>query len=243
MNDATVLKRLETLKAHFDSGDIPVLHQHEVNPGLPPGSRENYLYFVMTCSLNFQRSSPATWKSALDTWNDEETRFVFFPEKVARIGESVLRASLLKHKLALQPNRHTQIWRTISGTFHEFFQDDPRRLFEEGEYDAEAVLNVVQKKMKKEFPYLSGPKLSNYFIFILLAYSDLKLRNTHLISIIPDTHIMRATTVLGMLPQGEVSPKSVEKAWRDLLENTDYSPIDFHSLLWNWSRNRFEPKV
>ncbi len=239
----TILQKLEKLKDYFDKGDIPVLHKHEVNPNLPLKSRENYLYFIMTCSLNFQRSSPNTWKSALATWNDQETSFVFFPEKVVRAKEETLRQALLKHKLALQPNKHIQIWKTISGTFHNYFEDDPRNLFKKGNYSSDQVLYIVQKEMKKAFPYLSGPKLSNYFIFILLAYSDLKLKNTHLISIIPDTHIMQATEVLGILKKEEVNPKSVEDAWKELLKDTKYSPIDFHSILWNWSRNNFNPSI
>ena len=239
----TLIQKLEKLREHFYNGEIPVLHNHEVNPSLPLGSRENYLYFIMTCSLNFQRLSPKTWESALATWNDKETNFVFFPEKVINTEEEILRHALLKHKLALQPNKHIQIWKTISETFHNFFKDDPRKLFEKGKFDAKEVLNIVQKEMKKEFPYLSGPKLSNYFIFILIAYSDIKLKNTHLISIIPDTHIMQATEVLGILRREDINPTSVEDAWKVLLKDTNYSPIDFHSILWNWSRNKFHPQI
>ena len=57
-NRLLVLEKLKTLKKQFEDGVIPVEHKHEVNPGLPKGSRENYLYFIMTCSLNYQRSSP-----------------------------------------------------------------------------------------------------------------------------------------------------------------------------------------
>jgi len=243
MERKIILQKLRKLKQYFEAGEIPVLHKHEVNPGLALESRENYLYFVMTCCLNFQRVSPNTWKAALETWNDDKANFVFFPEKVAAIHEDVLREALLKYKLALQPNKHIQIWRKISETFHQYFFDDPRELFKKGNFDAPVILNIVQKEMKKDFPYLSGPKLSNYFLFILLAYSDLKLKNTHMISIIPDTHIMQATGILGIVEESAINPKSTERAWRELLEGTEYSPIDFHSILWNWSRNNFTPSV
>jgi hypothetical protein len=243
MVQAEIVNKLRRLKAAFDAGHIPTLHEHEVNPGLPRDSRENYLYFVMTCCLNFQRVSPATWRSALATWSDPETNFVFFPEKVVTAEVEVLRAALLKHKLALQPNKHIEIWSRIMATLHTHFHDDPRELFAKGEYDAVRVLQIVQKEMKADFPYLSGPKLSNYFMFILLAYSDLKLKNVSQISIIPDTHIMQATEVLGILAREAINPLSVEKAWKDLLATTEYSPIDFHSILWNWSRNKFQPGV
>ena len=97
--------------------------------------------------------------------------------------------------------------------------------------------------MKKEFPYLSGPKLSNYSLFILLHYSDLKLTNTQKISIIPDTHIMQATVQLGMIDAKKLTPEAVALVWNELLDETEYSPIDFHSMLWNWSRNDFRPRI
>lgn len=243
MDRKTVLQKLERLKAAFAKGEIPILHNHEVNPGLPKDSRENYLYFMLTCSLNFQRSSPVTWKSALATWNDPETNFVFFPEKTVFRNVEVLRAALLKHKLALQPNKHIEIWTKITTTLNSYFDNDPRKLFEKGEFDAAKILSIMQKEMKANFPYLSGPKLSNYVLFILLHYSDLKLTNTRSISIIPDTHIIQTTVKLGMLDEKTATPEKVSRAWYELLDGTQLSPIDFHSMLWNWSRNHFHPSV
>ncbi|MBI4450685.1 hypothetical protein HY642_01805 [Candidatus Woesearchaeota archaeon] len=243
MDKSKVLAKLRRLRTEFKSGSIPLLHQHEVNPGLDKSSRENYLYFIMTCSLNFQRVSPRTWESALKTWNDTDTNFVFFPEIVVKREENTLRQALLKHKLALQPNKHIQIWKRLSETFHKYFSDDPRELFKQNDHDAKKVLKLLQEGMKKAFPYLSGLKLSNYFLFILLKYSDLRLKNTRAISIIPDTHIMQATEVLGILEKSAINPKSTEEAWQTLLDGTEFSPIDFHSILWNWSRNNFKPSV
>lgn len=243
MNKELILKKLLKLQNSFKRGEIPILHNHEIHPDLPNSSRENYLYFIHTCSLNFQRSSPATWKSAFMTWEDEETRFVFFPEKVADTNLVTLREALLKYKLALQPNKHIEIWSRIAKTFATHFNNDPRELFKQNDYDTVKVLRKLQIEMKKDFPYLSGPKLSNYTLFILLHYSDLALKNTQEISIIPDTHIMKSSVELGIVSYDKMDPINVTNAWRELLNNTNYSPIDFHSLLWNWSRNNFKPSV
>lgn len=69
------IKKLFTL---FHEGKIPTLLQHEVRPNLALGSRENYLYFTLPPCINFQRHSPTMWKSALATWNDPKTRYLFF---------------------------------------------------------------------------------------------------------------------------------------------------------------------
>ena len=238
-----ILQKLEKLKFAFDTREIPQLHEHEVHPELDIGSRENYLYFIMTCSLNFQRLSPNTWKSALATWNDRETQFVFFPEKVGETSEGALRQALLKHKLALQPQKHIAIWKTLSHTWNAYFQDDPRNLFSQNDFEVAKILEIVQKDMKKDFPYLSGLKLSNYFLFILSKFTDIAFKDSYNISIIPDTHIMQATQVLWILEKNQITPQNVEFAWKELLEGTRYSPVDFHSILWNRSRNKFVPKI
>ena len=242
-NKKSQLLKLEKPRIAFENGEIPRLLKHEVNPGLDLGSRDNYLYYIMTCSLNFQRSSPNTWQSALDTWNDPDTNYVFYPERVVETPIEKLRESLTKHNLALQPNKHVAIWQTISNTFYREFHSDPRTLFETANYDTESVLKMVQIQLKKDFPYLSGPKLSNYFLFILLQFTDLELKNRNSLSVIPDTHIMQATEVLGILPKENIKPLAVDVAWRDLLQGTKWAPVDFHTILWNWSRNKFNPKV
>jgi len=243
MDKKKLLSKLEKLKSHLERGDIPQLHNHEVNPKLSPESRENYLYFIMTCSLNFQRSSPKTWESALNTWNDEETRFLFFPEKVVTAETETVRSSLLRHKLALQPNKHVEIWTGIMKTFAKDFDNDPRNLFKVCDFDTTLILKTITIDMKKSFPYLSGPKLSNYVLYILLHYSDLKLKNRNSLSVIPDTHIMQATEQLGILTKDRINPLNVQNAWNELLEGTSWAPVDFHAMLWNWSRNKFLPSV
>ncbi|MBI2356536.1 hypothetical protein HYV12_00550 [Candidatus Dojkabacteria bacterium] len=243
MQKQVILEKLSRLMKSYQNGEIPLLHTHEVNPSLDKSSRENYLYFTMTCSLNFQRNSPKTWESALKTWNDKDTQFVFFPEKVVITNTEDLRQALLKHKLALQPNKHIEIWGKISKTFNSDFNNDPRELFKRGEHNTDLVLEIVRKEMKSKFPYLSGPKLSNYFIYILLYYSDLKLKNTINLSIIPDTHIMQATEHLGILENRDIKPEKVEEAWKELLKGSTWAPVDFHPVLWNWSRNHFVPNI
>src|SRR6185437_9750712 len=117
-----LLERVLGLHKLFHEGKIPTLAQHEVNPGLPNGSRENYLYFTLPTCINFQRHSPAMWASALKTWEDPQTNYLFFPEKVAKKTREEIQQSLRKHKLALQPNKHTDIWTAVSKAFRTHFK-------------------------------------------------------------------------------------------------------------------------
>ncbi len=236
------LARVKALLELFRQNAIPTLAQHEVNPGLPLGSRENYLYFTLPVCINFQRSSPAMWAAALATWQDEATRYVFFPELLARAAPEQIRADLVKHKLALQPNKHVLIWTTIAASLRQFYANDPRQLLQEADYDAGTLITLLQTTYRKRFPYLSGPKLSNYWPYILSHFTDAQFKNAHQISIIPDTHVLQSSAKLGLVVPG-ATPLQVEAAWRELLKNSGITPAEVHPVLWNWSRNNFLPEV
>jgi hypothetical protein len=182
------------------------------------------------------------WASALATYEDKTTRYVFFPEEVAARPIEQIRADLVKHKLALQPNKHLLIWTTIAKTLHEYYHNDPREIIAESHSDAGELIRLLQTTHQKRFPYLSGPKLSNYWPYILSQYTDVVFTNAHEISIIPDTHVIQSSEKLGLTTAGATSLQ-VESVWRELLKDSGIKPSQVHPVLWNWSRNKFLPEV
>jgi hypothetical protein len=237
-----MIPRIKLLLDYYQQGLIPTVENHEANPGLPAGSRENYLYFTLPVCINFQRRSPAMWASALKTWQDESTRYIFFPELLAQTDEAKIREDLTRYGLALQPYKHPLIWTTIARTLHEYYHDDPREIIIEASHDAGQLIHLLQSTHKKRFPYLSGPKLSNYWPFILSWYTDVNFKNAQEISIIPDTHVIKSSVHLGIVEPG-AKPLTAEAAWKDLLNNSGINPSEVHPVLWNWSRNNFQPEV
>ncbi len=236
------LERVVNLHKIFHEGKIPTLSNHEVNPKLPKGSRENYLYFTLPPALNFQRSSPALWQAALKTYQDPKTRYLFSPEQVVKKKRETIQKDLLKYKLALQKNKHTDIWITLCRAFHQHFQDDPRVLFKQAHWDVVNIHQIIQKDLRKDFPYISGPKMANYWLYILSQYTDAKFKNMNEISIIPDTHVLQCSIHLGLADE-KMSSLEVAEIWKNLLKDSELSPVEMHPVLWNWSRNNFLPKV
>lgn len=237
-----LIDRVEKIYDLFHQGAIPTLTQHEVNPNLDTSSRLQYIYFTLPVCLNFQRSSPAMWASALKTYDDPETNYLFYPEKVVNHKYEKIQKDLRKHGLSVQPNKNTDIWIKISTTLNEQYNNDPRQIIQEGNSDVEKIISIIQKTRKEDFPYLRGPKLSNYWLHILDKYTDIKLKNKDKISIIPDTHIIQSSIHLGVVSK-DAKISEIEKAWFDLLKDSKLSPVDMHAVLWNWSRNNFQPKV
>ncbi|MDB5260394.1 MAG: hypothetical protein JWN37_625 [Candidatus Nomurabacteria bacterium] len=241
MDKQELLSRIVKLKQFFDEGKIPTISNHEIHPNYPKESRERYLYFTLPPCLNFQRSSPAMWQAAYSTWNDPETNYLFYPEKVVITPYEKIQKDLVKHKLSLQRNKHTQIWISICKSLHERFDSDPRKLIA---LHNSSVLKVIEylRENKSSFPYLNGPKMSNYWLYILDHYTDIKIKDKHLLSIIPDTHVAQCSIHL-KLTQLNATPEVIAKAWFDLLEGHVITPVEMHPVLWNWSRNNFLPEV
>ena len=237
-----LLKKITKLYDLYHTGAIKTLLEHEVHPNLPKGSRENYLYFTLPPCLNFQRSSPAMWASALRTYEDPDTNYLFYPEQLILFPREKIQADLTKHGLALQKNKHTDIWMTISKTFKDHYDSDPRNLLAVCDWDVTKILAAIQVEKRKLFPYLSGPKMANYWLFILSKFTDAKFRNMHEISIIPDTHVLQCSVQLGLTVKF-ATPIQVAAAWKEVLQGSVITPVEMHPVLWNWSRNNFQPEV
>jgi hypothetical protein len=233
-----VLEALEILLAAYERGLLGGTI-HEVFPEVSASSVERRLYFTLAPSLNYQRKSEGLWQAALATYNDPATRFVFFPENIDR-GLEAFRAALTRYRLAIQPARQSDIWFRICSTLLDF-GGDPQVLFESCDYDINEIRLLVQGR-KQDFPYLNGPKLLNYWLYMMSTFTDVPLRNRDAISIVPDVHVRRATAVLGVVSEEESrSAEAVADAWYNVLHSTGYSPVDLHAPLWRWSRQGFTP--
>lgn len=78
-------------------------------------------------------------------------------------------------------------------------------------------------------------------------YTDVRFIDRENISVAPDTHVIQASVKLGIISQEESVGSNVQQItaqrWRELLKDTDLSPIDMHTPLWLWSRGKFSVKL
>ena len=241
--DDTLVENCRKLLRAYRSGELGQTQMPEdSNPGFSSEERELRLaYFTLPMALNYQRDSYALWKAALKTVNDPETRFVFNVAAVATASEEEVRVALLKYKLALQPNKHIETWRRISATISEQW-GSVLGLVAVTQNDFLSLKQVIQLDHKKGFPYLSGPKIFNYWSFILGEYGEVFLKNKEYIEIAPDTHILQCSIKLGVITVEEgvrFSRDEISDRWRKFLSGSGITPIEMHAPLWFWSRNGF----
>jgi hypothetical protein len=208
-------------------------------------TEERLTYFTLPMALNYQRDSYKLWESAKKTFEDKETRDVFDIKKVSKMNEDLLRKKLTKYKLAMQPNKHIHTWKTIATTIYENFESF-QNLFEKCDKDFLKLKKIIQQDFKKGFPYLSGPKIFNYWSWIIQEYGKQKLKSSEFIEIAPDTHITQCSVKLEIITSSEaekISKEEISSRWRTALKGSGITPIQMHAPLWFWSRNGFIYKI
>lgn len=217
--------------------------------GVKIGSRENLLFLTLTVAIDYMRNADTLWESARKTFEDPETQFVFFPERLAEIplGEiERVKSALTKYKLALRPNRDTNIWLTIAMSLHEEWDDDPRNFLESMEFDALKIIEHLTKR-KTKYPNLNGEKIRSLWLRMLRDNAGILLNNLEKVPIPVDVHITRATLSLGIIRgrfEGTLDEfrEVVANAWMEVTEQLRKSgkhiiPLDLDKPLWHLSRN------
>jgi hypothetical protein len=198
-------------------------------------------------ALNYQRSSYNLWKSIVQAYLDDSSRWIFNPLAASESDLDDLRHVLLHHRVGLQPNRHPEIWKSVSKAIAQSSpKGDVVGLIESVECDIAALKNEMQIKRKSEFPYLSGPKIFNYWLYVMETYTGIKWKSRELITIAPDTHILKATVKLGLCASEVLNGsaddrQAVAESWEKALFGSGIAPIDLHTPLWLWSRAGFPP--
>lgn len=245
MNKEEILDKVDKLIVMYKTGELGgEVMPEDANPHLGKSSLDNYLYFTLPMALNYQRNSYTLWDSALKTYQDEETRFVFNPKMCLDKSSEEVQYALTKYKVALQSQKQTEIWLSLCKTFVELFDGDIRKLFDMFDNDVDRIRDFIQKDNKKKFPYLSGTKICNYWMYVIWEYTDRKYKNIENLTVAPDTHVCKATHKLGLINDDEFNSSNVGQIvidkWKELFKNTKYKSIDIHTPLWLWSRNGFK---
>lgn len=240
-----IMNKVRILVKMYENGELGgEVMPEDANPNLEKSSNENYLYFTLPMALNYQRNSYKLWESANQTYNDEDTRFVFNPKEVVNKSYEEVQHALTKYKVALQKDKQTEIWIKLCKTIVELYEGDIRKIFEKFNNDVNEIRNFIQIKEKKKFPYLSGTKICNYWMYVIYQYTDREYKNIECLTVAPDTHVVKATHKLKLITDDELTKSNVQaiviERWNNLLDGTEYRPIDVHTTLWLWSRNSFK---
>lgn len=144
MQKKKMLDTIENLIHMHQNGELGgEVMPEDANPNFDKASLENYLYFTLPMALNYQRNSYTLWKSALKTYNDVDTRFVFEPKQCLEKSFEEVQQALTKYKVALQRQKQTEIWLKLCETFVDLFDGDIRRLFDINENSVDKIRQYI----------------------------------------------------------------------------------------------------
>lgn len=103
-----IIQNCKKLLQAYSQGKLGYMEMPEdKNPWFSNTETELCLtYFTLPMALNYQRNSYLLRESALQTYQDIETKNVFDIKQVNSMDIDELKNKLIKYKLALQPNKH-----------------------------------------------------------------------------------------------------------------------------------------
>jgi hypothetical protein len=239
---AAILEDVRALHRLWGAGALGGARMPEdVHPALRPDAEELARYFTFGMSLNYQRDSYALWRACTATFDDPETSWAFEPAAAASATLADLLDALARHRVALQPRRHPDIWRRNASAFVELCAGEVGVLFAANGFDVGRVRDFIAAR-RDRFPYLCGPKIANYWLYVMTRYMSWPLVNRAALSVAPDRHVIAASAFLG-LTAADADADVVAAAWRALLGGTEFDPIEIHTPLWLWSRGGFSALV
>jgi hypothetical protein len=234
-----ILADARRLHGAWKAGALGGEHMPEdVHPDLPRDSERLAAFLTLGMCLNYQRDSYALWRACARAFEDPTARWVFDLRAAADAPGEVLRQALLKHRVALQPNRHPAIWARNAASLAE--AGGIEAIFRAHDHDLAAVRAFIVGR-RPDFPYLAGPKIVNYWLYVLSRYLSWPMTGRARLSVAPDRHVIAGSRRLGLVPPdgGPDTAPAVAERWRALLDGTELSPIDLHTPLWLWSRLGF----
>ena len=239
------LEKIEKLYNAYKEGKLggEIMPEDE-NPNLEKSSKENFNYFTLPMALNYQRNSCKLWESAKKTYIDPETNFIFNTKDVINSSFEDVQRALIKYRLALQKDKQTQIWIKLCNTIENILNGDIRNLFKINNFDVNKIRKYMQIDHKKDFPYLSGNKLCNYWMYVIYQYTNINYINREALTIAPDIHVLRSSVKLEIITQKEFESSNAQilciNNWNEILKGTKFAPIDIHTPLWLWGRSGFK---
>ena len=242
-NRATIIESCLVLQQAYIDGKLGTYAPAEATAPQFRSNEDRLVYYTLPMALNYRRPSHQLWEAARLTYEDDATAYVFDLHRLpSNLHDTTqVQESLTTHKLALQPTRHTVNWCTIGNVISRKW-NSMEGLLLAVDYDFLKLRDTVRTTYKKQFPYLSGPKLFNFWCYILAEYGGVTFVNKQYIDIAIDSHNKHASVALGVITQQEYSTLSAEAIadrWREILDGSSIAPTDLNVPLWYWSRDSF----
>ena len=200
---------------------------------LVDGSKEHALYLTYVISIDYMTDAEKLWRNSRGAYELYPERFT--PEYISKMGDRTLRA-FVRRLGARFSTTGVSTWKKISTVLIDKYEGDPRNITKQG-----LTIEEIKQKLK-EFPYLRGNKLSNFYIRAMGENELFKISNFDELDIPVDIQVARFTIYTGVLKllsnrfEGCVHENPlrglIEEAWRTAAKRIDTFPWKLDEPMW-----------
>ena len=209
--------------------------------GVSRGSPEHLTFLTLTVAIDYQRDANALWDAGRKTMADPAVAWLYRPEGVAGAPFETIMDALKRHRLSKKHSQDAWIWQSVARTLFRDYGGSVEVLLDAHGHDAARLHKALSRGLKKDFPFLSGPKILPLWIRMLRDAGGVQLTNVADVPIPVDVHVARATFTLGVLA-GEVGgtishlARAIDDAWRTGTERSGLHRLQLDEPLWHLSR-------
>jgi hypothetical protein len=208
--------------------------EYQLPRNLAAGSREHALYLTYVISIDYMTDAEKLWSKARGAYELYPERFT--PGKISTVSERTLEAFLRRLGARYAPSA-VKTWKKISTILTEKYGGDPRNITLEP-----LTIDEIKDRLSG-FPYLRGPKLSNFYIRVMGETGLFKVKDLDMLDIPVDKQIARFTVYTGVLKldsgkfQGCVNDDPfrsiIQRIWREAAKAINTSPWRLDEPMWN----------
>lgn len=200
---------------------------------LEEGTREHALFLTYVISIDYMTDAVKLWERSRGAYELYPERFT--PEEILNLSPRTIE-NTVKGLGARFYSNAAKTWIKISRLLVDKYDGDPRNM-------TRKPLEIVEVKNRlKEFPYLRGNKLSNFYIRAMGETGLFRVKNLNELDIPVDKQVARFTMYTGVLKllseqfigcaQDEPLRSLIEEAWRNAAKKLDTAPWKLDEPVW-----------
>jgi endonuclease III len=200
---------------------------------LEKGSREHALFLTYVISIDYMTDAVKLWKRSRGAY--ELHPDMFTPKEILKVSPKTVE-NFVKKLGARYYTNAAKTWIKISKVLAEKYDEDPGNLTKE-------PLEIAEVKQKlKDFPYLRGNKLANFYIRAMGETGLLKVKDFEDLDIPVDKQVARFTLYTGVLKllseqfvgcaQEQPLRGLIEEAWRRAAKTLGTAPWKLDEPIW-----------
>jgi len=200
---------------------------------LKEGTREHALFLTYVISIDYMTDADRLWKKSRGAYELYPERFT--PEEILKISPRTVE-NVVKGLGARFYSNAAKTWIKISKVLVDKYDSDPRNITRES-----LEVNEIKRRLR-DFPYLRGNKLSNFYIRAMGETGLFKVKNLNELDIPVDKQVARFTIYTGVVKllseqfTGCVHEPPlrglIEEAWRDAAKKLDTAPWKLDEPIW-----------